>query len=80
MYVHTYVCICITSSEFFSYAPFLYVESMQCQTDLIGLYYMSSMNNQNNMPMYKKLVSNTVDQNTGNSKFQIVFSRDMAIL
>jgi hypothetical protein len=60
-----------TSSEFFSHAPFLYVEGMQCQTDLIGLYYMSSVNDQTNMPMYKKLVSNTID--LGNSKFQIMF-------
>jgi hypothetical protein len=63
-----------SSSEFFSHAPFLYVEGMQCQTDLIGLYYMSSINNQNTMPIYKKLVSTTVDQNSANSLLQIMFS------
>ncbi len=63
-----------TSSEFFSHAPFLYVEGMQCQTDLIGLYYMSSVNDQTNMPIYKKLVANTVDQQTGNSLIQMMFA------
>jgi hypothetical protein len=62
-----------TSSEFFSHAPFLYVEGMQCQTDLIGLYYMSSENDQS-MPVYKKLVSNTIDQtDIMNSIVQISF-------
>jgi hypothetical protein len=42
-------------SEFYSHAPFLYVEGMQCQTDLTGLYFLKQVLESNNMPIYQKL-------------------------
>jgi hypothetical protein len=64
-----------TSSEFFSHAPFLYVEGMQCQTDLTGLYFLKEVQEFNSMPRYTKLVSDTTDQESiGNSLVQIAYS------
>jgi hypothetical protein len=64
-----------TSSEFFSHAPFLYVEGMLCQTDLTGLYFLQEVLEFNSLPIYKKVVSDTTDQeNIGNSLVQIAYS------
>jgi hypothetical protein len=68
-------------SEFYSHAPFLYVEGMQCQTDLTGLYFLLIVQSFNSIPVYQKLVSATTDQeNIGNSKVQITYANGILVV
>jgi hypothetical protein len=67
--------------EFYSHAPFLYVEGMQCQTDLTGLYFLLKVQAFNSIPVYQKLVSATTDQeNIGNSKVQIAYANGIWVV